>query len=125
MARTAVSNEKYGRFLEENPGHRKPEQWTDSLFNQPQQPVVGVSWEEAQAYCLWAQLVLPSEAQWENALHTLEEQAGLGLGLAERTWIRPHESARRIPAKSRTRWTIGIPGQLGRNTDHRWLRRLQ
>ncbi len=62
-----VTNAQYGRFLEQTPDQRKPENWDNKQFNQPEQPVVGVSWGEAIAYCRWAGLVLPSEAQWEAA----------------------------------------------------------
>jgi serine/threonine-protein kinase len=67
IAKYPVTNEQYGRFLRANPLARSPQYWTEGWFNQPQQPVVGVSWEEAKAYCRWASLRLPSEAQWEAA----------------------------------------------------------
>jgi formylglycine-generating enzyme required for sulfatase activity len=62
-----VTNAQYALFLEARPEQAKPEYWDNKQFNQPDQPVVGVSWDEAGAYCAWAELMLPSEAQWEAA----------------------------------------------------------
>jgi len=67
IAKYPVTNEQYERFLRSHPEAARPQYWDDQQFNQPNQPVVGVSWEEAQAYCRWAGVHLPSEAQWEAA----------------------------------------------------------
>jgi len=61
-----VTNAQYARFMQEI-GHRKPAYWEDPAFNQPSQPVVGVSWEDAISYARWAGKRLPSEVEWEKA----------------------------------------------------------
>jgi len=67
MGRYPVTNEEYGRFLKDNQKIKPPEYWADRQFNQPRQPVVGVSWKDAQRYASWAGLRLASEAEWEYA----------------------------------------------------------
>jgi len=51
-ARLPVTNAEYARFLAAA-GHEPPRFWDDPRFNQPDQPVVAVSWHDAVAYCEW------------------------------------------------------------------------
>jgi len=57
---------QYGRYMTET-GAAEPAFWRNPQFNGPEQPVVGISWEEALAYAAWAGKQLPTEEQWEFA----------------------------------------------------------
>lgn len=61
-----VTNAQYLEFLEET-GYRAPKFWKDDRFNQPQQPVVGISLNDAKKYAKWANKDIPTEQQWEKA----------------------------------------------------------
>jgi formylglycine-generating enzyme len=72
LAPSQVTNSEYKLFLRAT-GVLPPPFFADANFNDPQQPVVAVSWHEATRYCEWltAQLSrnfrLPTEAEWERA----------------------------------------------------------
>lgn len=89
ISRLPVTNADYARFMAAG-GYQSPDDWlpegwafiqaekiTGPAFWQkrgyacgpdyPDYPVIGISWYEAVAYANWAQLRLPSEAEWEAA----------------------------------------------------------
>ena len=61
LALHPVTNVQYQRFVQESGKHRdwKPKAGGDH-------PAVIVSWDDAQAYCTWAGLRLPTELEWEK-----------------------------------------------------------
>ena len=77
---TPVTHGSYAQFLAENLDHpvpianepwAKPYNWEPGTLRPPaalrDHPIVLVSWEDAQAYCQWADKQLPNEMQWEKA----------------------------------------------------------
>ena len=61
LALHPVTNEQYGKFVKDTRNH---EEWKAAAG--AKHPAVNVSWEDAQAYCKWAGLRLPSELEWEK-----------------------------------------------------------
>ncbi len=61
-----ITNAQYKKFAEET-NHNKPAFYNDNRFNNPNQPVVGVSWDDAVAYAKWAGKRLPEEKEWGKA----------------------------------------------------------
>jgi len=60
--RTELTNSHYRKCVEAGVCV-EPEYRGADGFNAPQQPVVGVTWYDAQAYCQWVGARLPTEAE--------------------------------------------------------------
>lgn len=63
----------FGWQLKENESLVAPRYWNNTELNGSEQPVVGVSWYEAVAFCLWMsditgeKIMLSTEQQWQRA----------------------------------------------------------
>jgi formylglycine-generating enzyme required for sulfatase activity len=66
VATTPVTNAQWAAWLAAA-GAPEPAFWRTPGFEAPDQPVVGVSWDEAATFAVWAGARLPTEAEWEKA----------------------------------------------------------
>ncbi len=73
ISQAPITNEQYDAFVQT--GHRPPQDWRNGRIpkGKNEHPVVGVSWDDAKAFCRWLSNQtrqfhrLPTEAEWEKA----------------------------------------------------------
>jgi sulfatase modifying factor 1 len=94
ISRFPVTNREYKASVEDG-AVSAPPFWSEPIFRQPDQPVVGVTWHEALAYCAWLSkrggqvCRLPTEAEWERAARGVLEGALYPWG-DDPPWNRPY-----------------------------------
>ena len=67
---TKVTNRMFAQCVAVGACSAPVEELGGPVYSNPEyanHPVVGVTWDQSQAYCAWSQGQLPTEAQWEKA----------------------------------------------------------
>ncbi len=109
MAATQVTRREYARFCDSTRRELPPD-WRNPEFDDPDQPVVSVSWFDAVAYCEWVSRLtggayrLPTEAEWEwaalsgkeNILYPWGDEQPAETEAYKRRWTGVVRSPRRV-----------------------------
>ena len=114
MAVFPVTRDQYRRFLDAT-NRDLPREWDSPQFGEPDQPVVGVSWNDAVVYCLWrssnGELVrLPTEAEWERAARGRRPTSDYPWGDEIPAWI---PDGGRGPLERPWKVELGDPNDFG------------
>jgi hypothetical protein len=67
VEKTLVTNARYRRFIETTGGMSPSELMEQPTSLDLDDPVEGVTWHDAVAYCRWARKRVPTEDEWEKA----------------------------------------------------------
>ena len=65
--RNLVTVGQYEKFCRAVKRSMPPAPAFNQNWEKKDHPIVNVSWDDAMAYCAWAGVQLPTEAQWEKA----------------------------------------------------------
>lgn len=120
MSVEPITNTQYSYFIEET-GFVPPPTWVNTAFTQPDAPVVGINWFEANAYARWAGGTLPTEEEWEQAAygHNLHAEYATLSGNIEPAihYKQPLGSGAPLPAHKFPPNSIGLFGMCGNTWD--------
>lgn len=66
ISKTEITNAQYEQCISAHACNPRP-YYVSKEERQPNHPVIYVNWYDAQKFCKWAGLMLPTEAQWEKS----------------------------------------------------------